>query len=54
MVLQYQLHKNTTSSTGTTLPDEWAEGGVSYRFPKIFQAMLNKNEWNIYKYSGKH
>ena len=24
-----------------------------YNFPKIFQAKLNKNEWNIYKYSGK-
>ena len=28
--------------------------GVSYRFPKNFKAKLNKNEWNIYKYSGKH
>ena len=24
---------------------------VSYDFPKIFQAKLNKNERNIYKYS---
>ena len=28
--------------------------GVFYDFPKNFQAKLNKNEWNIYKYSGKH
>ena len=26
-------------------------GGVFYNFPRIFQAKLSKNEWNIFKYS---
>ena len=30
--------------------NEGDERGVLYNFPKIFQAKLNKNEWNIFKY----
>ena len=44
----------TTHQLGKKIINVIKVWGVFYNFPKIFQAKLNKKEWNIFKYIEIH